>query len=240
MVCWPLANSSAAFLTGPQITYNGATLGTRSFTEYPNVAGHQETPRVVATVTEIPGHTTVGQGGAYTSVATDNPPKTIGAISAYDGCNAGGGRVLTGSTFHHYMDINVTGDPTSASTSPGVGPTNSNLGLPPDALNGMLAYYVNAVMWLSRLAKTCSLWVDKSTFGVDEVEETKTYGDAFWVVLDGFSPSELGSTVPTFSGAFAGIVGASGIIAGTPVFENMAAQWMPQRILIPCTNRNPV
>ncbi|RDK03123.1 hypothetical protein [Paraburkholderia lacunae] len=229
----------AAFLTGPQITYNGATLGTRSFTEYPNVAGHQETPRVVATVTEIPGHTTVGQGGAYTSVATDTPPKTIGAISAYDGYNAGVGRVLTGSTFHHYMDINVTGDPTSASTTPGVGPTNSNLGLPPDALNGMLAYYVNAVMWLSRLAKTCSLWVDKSTFGVDEVEETKTYGDAFWVVLDGFSPSELGSTVPTFSGAFAGIVGASGIIAGTPVFENMAAQWMPQRILIPCTIKFP-
>jgi hypothetical protein len=227
----------ASFLTAPPIVYHGATLGTQSFTEYPTVGGHQEKPRVIATVTEIPNHTTVvgGSPSSADDVPTDNPPKTAGALSIYDGYNAGVGRVLTGSTFHHYLDINLTGDPTTASTTPGVGPTQSDKGLSSAVLDNMRAFYVNAVTWLARLVKTCSLWVDKSTYGLDEVRETKTYANAFWVVLDGFTALDLGSNKPTFSGAFANLLGASNITTGTPKFESGVPVWMPQRILIPCT-----
>ena len=225
----------AAFLTTTPVTYNGTTLGMQSFVEFPSTPGHQETPQVIATVTELPGHTTFLPGGGASNVPSDSPPKISGALSAYDGYNAGVGRVLTGSTFHHYLDINLTGDPTTASTAAGVGPTGSNLGLPSAVLDGMRAYYVNAATWLARLPKTYSFWVDKSTFGVDEVRETLVYANAFWMVLDGFRPVDVGGAVPSFSDAFATFVGTMNITSGTPILENAAAPWAPQRILIPCT-----
>jgi hypothetical protein len=47
----------------------------------------------------------------------------------------------------------------------------------------------------SRLAKTCSLQTQNSTFGRDELQSIglpASFPSAFWVVLDGFFPSELG------------------------------------------------
>ena len=42
--------------------------------------------------------------------------------------------------------------------------------------------------------KTCSFILDRSTFGQDEVDVVSTYTPAFWVLVEGFRPSELGLT----------------------------------------------
>ena len=145
---------SSLFLTAAPIIFHGATLGTKKFTEYPVVDGHQERPQIIATVTETPNHETIGPGGACIAVLTDNPPKTTGALSLYDGHKVGVGRVLTSSTYHHFVDSNLTGEPASACRTPGVGPTGSNLGLRPDVLNAMRVFYVNAAKWLARSVKS--------------------------------------------------------------------------------------
>ena len=43
--------------------------------------------------------------------------------------------------------------------------------------------------------KSCSFILDRSTFGKDEVDVVSTYTPAFWVLVEGFRPSELGLTV---------------------------------------------
>jgi hypothetical protein len=42
--------------------------------------------------------------------------------------------------------------------------------------------------------KSCSFILDRSTFGKDEVDVVSTYPQAFWVLVEGFRPSELGLT----------------------------------------------
>src|SRR5262249_22708214 len=78
-------------------------------------------------------------------------PKTHGVISVYDGHAVGVGRVITGATFHHYIDKNLVGDPQTVEqfALPGHGPSASDSGLPPSVLNPILDYYVNAVTWLA-------------------------------------------------------------------------------------------
>jgi hypothetical protein len=226
-------DAGSPFLAGI-VQFNGETLGTKTFTEFPAVGGagsYHERPTVIAHGTEIGGHTTLLDGSTY--VPTDG--KTIGIVSAYDGHNVGVGRILTGSTFHHYLDINLLGDPTTNSTTPGVGPTNSESGLPADVLAGMTAYYLNAVTWLARPNPRCYLWVEKSTFGLDEVDDSPSYADAFWIVLDGFSPAQVGSTpAVAFGGAFAKIPSIH-VASGTPVPQFPGSPNAAQRILIPCS-----
>ncbi|MDB5070396.1 MAG: hypothetical protein JWM87_1507 [Candidatus Eremiobacteraeota bacterium] len=220
------------FLTGT-VSYNGATHGARTYTEYATVAanGYRERPKVLARGTEIAGHTTLLGGAAF--VPTDG--KTIGLLSAYDGHNVNVGRVLIGSTFHHYLDINLIGNPGTSSTTPGAGPTGSDLGLPPDVLAGIVAYYQNAVVWLARSNANCYLWVEKSTFGVDEVTDAASYADAFFIVLDGFTPAQAGaSPAVAFAGPFAAIPGMH-VAHGAPQPEFPGSPNAAQRILIPCT-----
>lgn len=102
---------------------NVLTFAGQSFTEYPTQNGVQEKPQIIAT-----GHVV----GGHASNAPQNPPITpkcpggdpfdpdptvtakdtdINTISVYDGHNVGVGRVLTDSSFHHFIDLDVTGDP---------------------------------------------------------------------------------------------------------------------------------
>lgn len=37
-------------------------------------------------------------------------PNDINILSVYDGHKVGVGRVVTDSSFHHYLDLNITGD----------------------------------------------------------------------------------------------------------------------------------
>jgi hypothetical protein len=59
-------------------------------------------------------------------------------------------------------------------------------------------------------APSLEFWVTKSTFGVDEVTDTKGWPDSFAIVLDGFAPFQL-PTTPTinFSGAFTTVPGVT-------------------------------
>jgi Pro-kumamolisin, activation domain len=81
--------------------------------------------------------------------------------------------------------------------------------------------------------------VDKSTFGHDEVDDVIAtggglYSSAFWLVLEGFSINEVGSTTPSLSGAFHGLAGAS--IFPDPAgadYEYPGDLYTPQRIRFP-------
>jgi hypothetical protein len=42
----------------------------------------------------------------------------------------------------------------------------------------------------------------KNNFGRDEVEDTPTYADAFYLFLEGFTPNAVGSSTPSLSGSF--------------------------------------
>ena len=86
-----------------------------------------------------------------------------------------------------------------------------------------------------------SFWVDKNTFGKDEVQDVINasggiWPKAFWLVVEGFSQNSfnaLGVTVPAPTGPFANLAGIT--ISQNPAidFENAANPQAPQRIRIP-------
>lgn len=86
-----------------------------------------------------------------------------------------------------------------------------------------------------------SFWVDKSTFGRDEVQDAiNTSGgrfpDAFWLVVEGFSKNSfnaLGVNIPAPTGSFANIPSIGISRSATPIdFENEVNPGAPQRIRI--------
>lgn len=87
---------------------------------------------------------------------------------------------------------------------------------------------------------TVSFWVDKDTFGKDEVQDLiNTNGgkaeNAFWLVVEGFSQTTFGSlhaSVPTPTGPFAGIPGVTIAANGAVDFENAAQPDQQQRIRV--------
>ncbi len=84
-----------------------------------------------------------------------------------------------------------------------------------------------------------SFWVDKNTFGKDEVQDVIGSGGnwpkAFWLVLEGFSKTTFGSLNVTVSptGRFADSAGATITQNSNIDFENDANPDAPQRIRIP-------
>ncbi|MGH9635155.1 MAG: S53 family peptidase, partial [Candidatus Angelobacter sp.] len=96
-------------------------------------------------------------------------------------------------------------------------------------LNGLRSIYNRTLYFI----------VDKSTYGYDEVSDVITvggglYSSAFWVVLEGFSISQLGSTVPTLGGAFKALLGGGIFMdASGPEYESPGDLYTPQRIRFP-------
>lgn len=88
-----------------------------------------------------------------------------------------------------------------------------------------------------------SFWVDKSTFGRDEVTDviaSSTHGafnNAFWLVLEGFNIQNfttLGIAPPTLTGPFAALPGLTlSSDAGGTRFEDTSNTRIPQRIRFP-------
>ena len=73
--------------------------------------------------------------------------------------------------------------------------------------------------------------VNKNTFGVDEVTDTPSYPKAFWLTLEGYSASQLGSTIPNLSGSFKTDGDLTISPNATPVvFELPGDQYTPQKI----------
>ena len=88
-----------------------------------------------------------------------------------------------------------------------------------------------------------SFWVDKSTFGKDEVTDvigSSTHGsfpDAFWLVLEGLNTSTFANfsiAPPALSGTFAALPGLTLSLNSAGVeFQNTANSRIPQRIRFP-------
>lgn len=127
-----------------------------TFAEYPKrVDGTQPRPQVLATGAVLPGHTTLSTepnhaGADKPTVSVDN----VGMIGAYDGHPVGLGRVVVQSTFHHLVDVNLTGD-IWAIHADGTVDEEKRLGFLASAsgrahLDDIEAYLVNVVRWLSR------------------------------------------------------------------------------------------
>jgi hypothetical protein len=213
-------------------TDQGGTV--HNIVEFPRVGGYQAQPEVIAYVSDL------GHGTYYGSVPPGSPPdypatnsKTRGAISVYDGYSVGVGRIITGSTFHHYLDKNLIGDPGSTS-QPGP-PTGTNTGLQAEDLDPIKNYYINAVTWLARAKPDFQFWTLKSTFGKDEVQDatahSQTFSNAFYLALEGFAPNAVGNPTIQLSGPFAA-TGAK-FQQGTPVYSGSGNT--AQRILFPFT-----
>jgi len=86
-----------------------------------------------------------------------------------------------------------------------------------------------------------SFWVDKNTFGKDEVQDILNthagrFTNAFWIVIEGFTINQfnaLGVNVAAFTGAFANLPGVSITRSATPIdFENPSQPGRLQRIRI--------
>ena len=88
-----------------------------------------------------------------------------------------------------------------------------------------------------------SFWVDKSTFGRDEVQDMINtnggrFDNAFWLVIEGFNKNTYLNFAPAFSafaGSFMGITGVQVIARMHDVaYETPSNPKVPQRIRIPC------
>ncbi len=86
-----------------------------------------------------------------------------------------------------------------------------------------------------------SFWVDKNTFGKDEVQDiinthAGKFSNAFWLIVEGFNVNTFNSfavTIPNLTGAFANIPGISITRSSAPIdFENAPNPNIPQRIRI--------
>jgi hypothetical protein len=91
----------------------------------------------------------------------------------------------------------------------------------------------NEQIWGSAISIPFSYFiVDKNTFGVDEVNDSPSYANAFSVAVEGASPNSLGS-VPNLSGPFSTItmISKSTSPLPFPTYESPSDRDTPQRIL---------
>lgn len=201
----------------------------QSFTEFPMVAGDWPKPEIIATGEVIGFQNRDAVTGAFVIDDAISAPKTVNSLSVYDGRRAGVGRVVTGATFHHYIDINLTGDTDINSAS-------RKLRTGPDAEKGhgfahpgaeaifadIKAVFVNITHWLARPRPAISLILERSTFGQDEVTVNPQFDGALLVTVDGLKPSQFpGGGITTLSPTAAQLISWAPAImpSGTSAIE---------------------
>ena len=89
-------------------------------------------------------------------------------------------------------------------------------------------------LYYQNVAQSLYFVVDKSTFGTDEVKDmlaspsAGNYQDCFWVILEGFTPNQLGTTPLSIAGTLQSFADIDSITQdGSPLFENPAAPDSP-------------
>lgn len=131
-----------AFELGRSFTFAGTTIE-----EFPPArdGGARPVPELVAISRVIGGHTTSGKSGTTTA-------KSFGAIGAYDGHRAGVGRVVVDATWHHFININLTG---ASGAAPGSVKSLGFLASPAGqaALAAIRHYFRNILQWLAPAAQ---------------------------------------------------------------------------------------
>ncbi len=132
--------------------------GALSVPEFPNHASGGELPEAIAWAHIQSDHTVSDFKGPVNA-------KQFGCIGTYDGHVEDVGRVLVDSTWHHWMDVNLTGRPVSHLDSFPMDPTNPKTmgfkatpaGL--QALSRIENYFQNVALWLSPESKQRCLFV---------------------------------------------------------------------------------
>jgi hypothetical protein len=168
--------------------------GDTSKDEFRLVAGNREMPKIIAT----------GQTKHQASYWVSGPTVldtqladviTVNTLGVYDGRNAGVGRIVTGSTFHHYIDINLTGaSNVTAALDPVVGGDASEgegLSTTGAIYDDIKQVFINITNWLARPKPVISLILERSTFSQDEVTATPSFPAAIFVTVDGLTPSQF-------------------------------------------------
>jgi hypothetical protein len=87
----------------------------QEFVEYPSGANGQVKPQIIAWsyTNGCASIVTPRQqlGGVHFGDSEISPYQMFGAIGVYDGSILGKGRIVVESTFHHFVDLNLQGDP---------------------------------------------------------------------------------------------------------------------------------
>lgn len=199
----------------PDHMHEGNTLGASelepyidggTLTDFPSLDGHTELPEVIATGQSFDQLSKFATGGGFLSDVMPTP-KTVNTLSVYDGRTVGVGRIVTGATFHHYIDINLTGD-SDIDTAPEFDLAG------PDAAKGqgfgyagaeqtfsdIKAVFINITKWLARPKPSIQLILERSTFSQDEATADGTFMGAFLVTVHGLKPSQFpGGGISTLS-----------------------------------------
>ena len=132
----------------PKVTDMVFTFNGQQFVEYPvGIVGDQVLPEIVAWGTVV-AETNVSTETAHVGDPDDIAiARRFGVIGAYDGHRAGVGRVAVDSTWHHFFDINIIGDPIAPF------PKTEGFNASADgiiALTQIKAYYKNIATWIAR------------------------------------------------------------------------------------------
>ncbi|HEY0396662.1 MAG TPA: hypothetical protein VGD01_19455 [Candidatus Elarobacter sp.] len=158
-VCEPLDRdwgNTVPYLGGMVHEYPFAMAGT---TVEDGVTKPNVRPQIIAWGSVIPGHRTPSSEMAHVGEPTyDTLGDTFGTLCVYDGVLEGVGRVVTDSTFHHYFDINLSGDPV-ASAEKLYGFLQPVIGGYTDGpmMRKMRAFFRNIAVWLARPASQAAL-----------------------------------------------------------------------------------
>jgi hypothetical protein len=115
-------------------------------------------PEVVATGEVLAGVTTLAFDPVHPSDPEPTEGRIFGVIGAWDGHRVGRGRVVVDSTWHHFVDINLSGDRHLEDNDLGEEHLQKQFGFyvpgedgtrEPNAAYGMIkAYYRNLIYWL--------------------------------------------------------------------------------------------
>jgi hypothetical protein len=237
---------------GAQLAWNSATDSTLSFagpnfTEFPSttVGNYREAPIILAQAIagQTPHGTTVTPEDMVCATpfgpALDTCVKVpLDVLAAYDGHRVNVGRIVTDSSFHHFIDLNLLGDPCSntANTDKRAGFNFSASGQV--VLKELKAFYVNIATWLAWIDRKLYFGLGKNNYGRDEVSDHLSpyvYQDAFYVFLEGFTPNVVGFSTPLLSGTFNNTNIPGLLISTTPTItydigDTGANANVPQRI----------
>jgi hypothetical protein len=143
-------------------SYKGAAVA-----DYPDLNGQPLGPRVIATGKVVGGHTLTSFDGQHTETDATQSLE-FGVIGAWDGHRVDRGRVVVDSTWHHFFNINLTGDkrlvgnpavPADDQRIFGFYIPNGQGGRKPAPHYEMIQwYYRNIIYWLIPAQRTKVLW----------------------------------------------------------------------------------
>lgn len=178
----------------PYATSQPAFDGT-TFVEFPEVDGNREMPRVVATGQSVAYASKYASTGSDLDTAVPDS-KTINTLSVYDGRAVGVGRIVTGATFHHYVDINLTGDTRIdtatefARTGPDAAKTRG-FNDAPAVFADIKQVFANITAWLARPRPKIQIILERSTFSQSEATANPNFAGAVRVYVDGLKPDQF-------------------------------------------------